>query len=466
MMRALIVLVTLALASLAAAPAQALNDNLYFTVAQNSSACFDVSLPLDLDTLETDYYIINVSTDFPMNLKFINTSAAAGNIVKVPLCFISRGMDEGDFAYYKILSHSGRHARRWSGGVCVSEISDVDYIPGGPSGDESPCDLINGNEDLFYIGFLQPVKWAPTGSELNYTIMVRSMENITLELSAEGLEYRFSRRIVETSSTGKLETVDLTVGVPAKYGRYPLTVRARMKFKGEYCYLPFCMRETNATLLAGALGGMGWSATLFPGYISSSSAKPIPYTAVIRNQEEEDVFEASLELPAGFETDWIPRSAVIGRGEYEMFNFTVTPPDEIKTHEITLKVTAGGEEREYKSYLSVRGIEGDVKREWNSLRNNVSDSRLRSEIEQRVSQFLSQQGKGFGLEEYMSIKNLLSSARSGDGVSPPTGDNRTVAPPTEWDPLQIVFILVPIAVILVLILLFFRKSIKTAEIRP
>lgn len=432
-------------------PAHALMDNFYFTMPPDSSSCFPVRLPVDLNTLARGYYTLNTTSGFPLNLGYVRTFAEAVNVVKVPLCFYSRGKEEGDFAYYTIRAGALGLYSEFGGGICVSGGRDRESRE--PREGQNPCGLINGYEDLFYISFLGNVQWALPGTRINYTLLVQSMKPLDLEITFEsGLQMTPGKVSVRIPETGRAEPVIVEVRAPNS-GEHEIRARARVKLGGEYCGIPFCMMEAKARLIVGEAFGSGFEVFVFPQFLSLEFAKPVPYTIFIENRDQEGSFTVETEPPGGLEADWTRKTLSIRKDERKELSLNITPQiQEAGDYTITFRVSSGGIEKFQEAYLSVRETESDILRRWNLVKGNISEPR-REKIEFEVDRFIADyRMKGLDFEDYRRIDALLKDAEQ--GIETPAEGQ-----PGEPQPLNPLLIAISVlAIILILIFMFYKKS--------
>lgn len=439
-------------------PAHALVDNFYFTMPPDASRCFSVRLPIDLNTLTRGYCTLNTSSDFPMNLKFIKTFAEAVNIVKVPLCFYSEGKRDGDFAYYRIMAEALGLHKEFNGGICVSGTQDVESRKLAEG--RSPCDLINGYEDLFYIAFLEPVQWALPGTRINYTLLIQSMKPLELEVTFEsGLQVSPQRVSVKIPKGGRAEPVSLEVRAPGS-GEHDIRAKARVKTADGYCDIPFCEMEARARLIAGGAARPGFDLLVFPQFLSVDFAKPVPYTVFIENSGQEAGFIVQIELPEGLEADWTRKVISVSKGERKELPLNITPQiREAGDYMITFTASSGGIERVQEAYLSVRETESDILRRWNAINGSMPEAgreKLQFEVDRFVADY---RMKGFDFEDYKKMDRLLKEAENMTGPLP---EGRKEEP----EALNPVLIAIPVAVIiLILIFMFYKKSKPLEEMK-
>lgn len=436
--------------------ARALTDNFYFTIPPDSSGCLAVRLPIDLNTLVRDYYTLETSSDLPVNLRFVKTFAEALNVVKVPLCFYSSGRKEGDFSYYTIKAGMYGLSREFKGGICISETRDMESRE---AEGRNPCELINGYEDLFYISFLEPVQWALPGTRINYTILVQSMKALDIGVKLDSdLRITPGEFLIRTPESGRADSVSIEVLVPAS-GEHEIKAMARVVIDGEYCDIPFCLMEAETRLIAGSKYRQGFDFFVFPPFLSSDFSEPVLYTLFIENFDEERGFDIRIEPPEGIEPDWVQKTVSIKKGERRELEVNITPLSR-EAESYTIRFTAGSEgiEKTQEVYLSVREIESDILRRWDSIRDNLTETKRRS-IELEVDRFIDDyRVEGLDFDEYKKIDTLLKEA---EGFEPPQDGGGE-----EPQPLNPLLIAIPIIIIiLVLIILFYRRSrpLETGE---
>ncbi len=439
----------LLLAALLPPPAGALTDNLYFTIPPDSSGCLNARLPVDLHTLARDYYTLETVSDFPVNLGFVRTFAEAVNTVKVPVCFYSRGRRQGDFSYYAITANALGLHREFRGGICVSETDDRESRQ--PEEGQNPCDLINGYEDLFYMGFMEPVQWALPGARINYTLLVQGTSPLDLDITLEsGLQVTPRSVSVRIPETGRA-AVTLEAKAPDS-GEYVIRARARVRLGDRYCDIPFCRMEAEARLSVGSAARSGFEVFIFPRFLSPDFAEPIPYTILIENMDEDASFIVQIMLPEGLESDWTRKTVSIRGGERRELGVNITPKSqEPGQYAIGFSVSSSGIEKTEEAYLSVREIESDISRRWGFIRNNLSEVKRR-ELDFEIDRFLSDYRRsGLDLDEYSKIDALLKEA---EGHEPPANGHEEE--PQYLSPLLIA--IPAIVAILILVYMFRRKS--------
>jgi len=210
--------------------------------------------------------------------------------------------------------------------------------------------------------------------------------------------------------------------------------------------------EANTTLSVGSIVKSGFGLFIFPQFLSSDFAEPIPYTIFIENRDEEAGFTVQIMLPEGLEADWTQKTVSVKKDERKELKVNITPmSQEPGQYAIEFSVSSAGVEQIQEAYLSVKEIESDILRRWDVIKSNISEIK-RQEINLEIDKFLADyRAVGFDPDSYKKMDTLLNDA---EGFKPPVNGQKD-----EPQPLNPILIAVPIiAIILALVYIFYKKS--------
>ncbi len=432
-----------------------LENNLYFTMAPNSSQCLSATLPTDMGFLDDDNYTVKIKSDFETNLNFIQTRAGMDNSVKIPICFSSEKRNEGDYSSYNIsLSGTKFSTLEVNGGICVSSISGANKATS--KQEQNPCEIINGLQDLFWLDLYPQQILSDPGQEETVYLEVWPSIDLDLDISIDT-----NAQINTNSSYLRLKQyerkqIELKVKVPTK-GKYYLNVSAKVVLNRRYCDLPFCKKDLQTKISSG-IGSKrdGWSFLVLPRFLSAYSTKPIEYVTIIENNLEDRNFSISLDLPPSLSADVKNITDFIRKGERKEFRFNVTILDD-KPQKYTIDFAVKGDvERVLTAFLSLYESGDDLKRQWSAVRDGADD-RSKAEVDNLVSRYLIDlKDNGFSLDEYNKIKEKIKNTEKGNK---PLQTTQTTNQPTNPDSSQLIFfVLVPVIVIMVLLVFLFIKK--------
>lgn len=452
------------LVSVSFASSRELKNNFYYNIPAESAKCFNMNLPSDIGVYEDDRVTVNVTTDAETNIKFIEIATSPQNPVVVPLCFFSFNRKAGGFSNYTILLDSEKSNQEIiRGGFCVSESKDT--ATGIPK--HNVCDFIIKDEKIFDVFFQYgdrtPMQKGKIGK---MPVRLYSQNKMDIELSVESsLDIEPKNYLVHLDPR-KAQTVEFEAA-PEKSGNYPIKITAEAVINGEKCdseKIPFCKRQIEGTVVVDSIGLQGWHFYVTPQSYSTFSNKPIPYTAVVENHDEEREFQVELKLPEGLRSGFTTASIKLGPGGKKEFNIEIIP-EVAAPQEFEIQFFARADvEKIINSQLSFRDTEKSINGYWSDIRDNVSPD-LRPVVEAELRSFLSDyRENGIELNEYGEILDLLEKAEAGQPVLIKQQNITETKGAKKIQPFSPYFILVPIIIILAFVfVLFYKRSRNSAE---
>ncbi len=397
-------------------------ESLYISLPPEQVQCVQFQLPDDSGVFTSglfDYELRSTAEWGDLTEQTVTTDE--NNTVRVPMCFSSFGRSEGECSRtysVSIASPDLDVSRSFGGGVCVSSIPDIDFVPASQDPPENPMDALNDNADIFSIGFLQEVVYTDSG-EATLALLAESYASVTLDIFAEGLDPE--NMAVELSPKNPKQSIEFT-----KQGTGSVVVKARIRgCSGSHCYGEASaeVREKAGTEL------VGFSLSLLPRSLNVKRLDPVKYELVITNYGQEAEFKVELALPEGMESPFSSQSLSIDGSE--SIRFEVTPQKESAQYQLLAKVTSLGNSKQATAYLSTNELLTDALREAEEVKRQNPDAS--GEVDEQLdSWYESYKSKAYGeeLEEYEGFKSALES------MKPPTDqENQTRQTPAPSQPL-------------------------------
>src|SRR3989344_8223707 len=275
-------IIFLILAVLLPSLAYALDNNFYFTVPPNGERCLNFDIPRDFTTFAEGRYQVNLTSDLPTNIHFIDTDASSKNRIDVPICFSAKDRNESDFGYYKFLLKSKDRLKTISGGICVSSLEDVDVI----NKKGEPCDLMNSHNNLFSGSLSPETLYHETGKSRNITLKISSQEDIDVEVRPEtSLNIDKTPKIVRLER-GKIQFIPFSISSSDR-GAHNFSVFLNAIINRDYCKFPFCQLEVQSEVFVDGVTRTGWDFEVFPRTASTTRLEPTEFAVTITNYDDE-----------------------------------------------------------------------------------------------------------------------------------------------------------------------------------
>ncbi len=334
--------------------------NFYFTVPPNGEKCFDFNIPKDFNTGSEDRYQINITSDLPVNLNFIETYASTKNNIDLPICFSAKNRNESEFGYYKIFLKSKSKERILKGGICISSLDDVDVV----NKQAEPCDLINSHNNLFSASLSPSQVITSPEKQTKISLRLLSSEDIDIEIRPEtniNLIDKTPRIVRLERGRVKTEVFDF---VAPKKGEYNFSVDLAAIVNREYCNFPFCKLRLDTTVSVDGVKKTGWDMSVFPISHSVNRLEPTEFLVTIDNHEDDKDFIIDAIVPQGLRTDFRQTTINVKKDEQKDVLVRVVP-ENLDQKLYTLAFTAQADRQEVEqAYLSVGEIITDTCRKF------------------------------------------------------------------------------------------------------
>ncbi|UCD07868.1 MAG: hypothetical protein JSW41_02795, partial [Candidatus Aenigmatarchaeota archaeon] len=305
-----------------------LTDNLYFAMPNNTIECIDLILPDDSGFMgmgEYEYKITCTSNWSDLTEQIVRTDE--NNTVRIPLCFSGFGRSNGECSppfTIGIYSSMLGIENNWSGGVCISKYPDFDIVDEEAEDEDDVWDIINGNVDLFDIGFSLGILYVEPEKIATYSLLVESYASLTIDLDVKNTVLSISplSETVQTSSSNPYHKIDFTINTPAQNGEYSFDVEANIR----NCEGTFCRKVVKGILVVNdTLPETGVLVYLFPQNINVKNLDPVFFMLTIQNYEKEKTFLTIINIDPDTPTNFPRGSVVVAKDSYKTIEFTVTP---------------------------------------------------------------------------------------------------------------------------------------------
>ncbi len=394
------------------------------------------------------------------------------NTVKIPICFSGFGKEIGECSPPFTIGVSSAALgieNEWDGGVCISRYPDFDISDEEAESEEDVRKILDGNADLFDVGFSFERTYSEPGESVVYSLLVESYASLTIDLSVKNtnLDITPTTETVRTSSSDPYHTVYITIQTPDQEGEYNFDVEA----SARRCEGGFCRKTTTGTLVVNeSLPETGFSVYLFPKNINVKELKPVLYTFTIQNHGKAKIFSTRIDIKPVTTTDFEWRDDVIVFEDSEKtINFTVTPKEVSSLYEIGVTVVYEGLEKKASASLSTNEMLTDAIRDADSIKDLDPD--LAGDVDSSLDDWYNKyktSDYGDGLGDYKTLKDTLSDLRNQTGKAPSGQEPYTPEPVTDGEDqeegmgwLWIVPVIIIIVIAVILLIVFFKKSEKT-----
>ena len=430
----------------------ALPDNLYIAMEPDKLVCFDIVLPDDMDVIvpgKIEYRILlnpPSSEETWATLTEVVVRTDENNTVVVPICFSTYGKRIGQCSEKFTLTITGNDlpAKTFEGGVCVSELPDIDTEK--ISGNETEKGLSDVN--LFDMEIKKPVKFSTPNVPVNYTVMIQSYADITIDLDVES-----NGRLIVSKKVDFKEEEYKEVNFTLKArntGIYNFSIIARVK----NCDGSFCVKEREGQLIVKNYLERegGFTVSLFPKNINVKNLVPVEYRLTITNNGfENDEFEINIQISDNLTADFQKKVVKVPVGYEKTIKFNVTPQSVSSLFNITAVVTSGDVIKKDTAYLSTNEMLTDMLRR---VERNESDANKLNEWYSLYinSNYGDEVDEYAELNEEINTQNIVNEDYNNDKINDNIRHNKY--------PLWYVFLAVPIAA-LVFIILFVVSKLKS-----
>lgn len=477
-MKKILVFVFLLCAALLFQSGQAyrLTSNLYFAIPNDTIECIDVILPDDSGFMgmgEYEYKIMCTSNWSDLTEQIVRTDE--NNTVRIPICFSGFGRENGDCSPPFTISISSSMLRienNWSGGVCISKYPDFDIVDEEAEDEDDVWDIINGNVDLFDMGFSPGILHVEPEKIVTYSLLVESYASLTIDLDVKNTALSISptSETVQTSSSTPYHKIDFTINTPDQNGEYSFDVDADIR----NCEGTFCRKVVKGVVVVNdTLPETGVLVYLFPQNLNVKSLEPVIYMLTIQNYEEERTFLTGINIDPDTLTDFPEGSVVVAKDSYKTIEFTVTPNNVSSLYQIDVTVEYEGLEKKVSAALSTNEMLTDAMRDADYIKN--LNPNLTGDVNSALDDWYNDHKTsdyGTDMDNYATLKDSLADLmnRTADGGVPVDGGPYTNGGPVtdgedqeEGGWLWIVLPIIIVIVVIILLVTFFKKSRKIDE---
>ena len=397
--------------------AQALPDNLYFTLPNDTVKCINIVLPDDIDAILPGKieYTLEMSpgpyqTWSDLSHQIVRTDE--NNTAVIPVCFRTFGKNPGDEAepFTLTITAPGLPSRTVRGGVSVSGYPDMDTSQAQPG--QNVSQIVNSQLDVFDMALKKRLQFASPGQAVTYILLLQSSANLNLDITARGnLTITPSSTTTALSSTHPRKEIALVITAPNKEGDYQFWITARIRG----CSGSFCTKTVFGRLVVReeVPREAGWTVSLFPSNLNVKKLEPIKYTFTITNNGPAKTFSVDAAMPYGLETDFQPKALEVAAGSEGMVEFTATPTESMTLYELEVSATADGLIKSDSSYLATNEMLTDTLREAGDIKARA-DPETVDDINNALAKFSQAYGqKEYGEEigDYARLQDVLSRAR-------------------------------------------------------
>ncbi len=392
-----------------------INDNLYFTISNDSVKCVDIFLPDDAGVFDLglfEYVITSTSPWGDLTEQIVRTDE--NNTVLIPICFFGSEWPECQCSNHTITISvpSLGISKTFRGGVCVSSIEDVDIVD--DAGGQTPDQVLNTNMDMFSIGFQMPVQHAAPGETVTYRLFAESQADIVLDIIFENSELSVipAQAQAELDSSNPFELFDFNVTAPSQAGSYTFTITAAARD----CTGNFCTKKARGTLNVGGTPSAGFSVNLFPKNLNVRELTSVRYEFSIQNFGEPENFTITGNIPQNLATDFRETTLFVGSKKIKSIKFSVTPAASSSLYEITISATGSGNNTKHATaYLSTNEMLTDPQRYANSITGSTDNRSIINNVNNAMNSWqnsYSSNTYGADTGQYSSLQETLGIAQS------------------------------------------------------
>jgi hypothetical protein len=416
-------------------------DGQYISVRPGGIVTVIVDLPMDAGMEAGEGFVYSLEMVPDPNMTWSDFSYQSfrkvedNNTASIAINFDTSGKKVGDcsspYTLTLVVERMPKRVERvWSGGVCVSEWEDVDYVTEG-IGDQ-PNDVmntLNDHTDTFDMQLNPKTISATPGEIKEFTLNVGGSEPMDIQVSvSEGtIPIEPLGAAVSTSEEEPHQTITFSLRAPQEEGEYTFSIEGETGgCGGSYCSKTVTGRiEVSET----PEEETGFSVTMFPENIDSRNLKPVTLRYTVKNNLDEDrEFDISLDIePIGARHTFEEESIEVGPKAMETSSFIFTPAEERKMYRVTVTATSGEEELSFTSFISTDEMVSDLLRERDDIWSDLSQA----DQTELGSQIMDWRGdyKTADYEEnmdgYSSLKETIDAART---------ETQTEAPDDfDWD---------------------------------
>jgi hypothetical protein len=375
----------------------------------DSVMCFDIILPDDMGVIipgKVEYTILlePASEETWASLTEAIVRTDENNTVVIPLCFSTYGKRIGQCSerFTLIIMGNDLPTKTFKGGVCVSELPDIDTED---VGDGSTRDGLS-DTNLFDMDIKKSVKFSVPDMPVNYTVMVQSHADIVLDLTVESKGRVILSKEVDFKEKEYRE-VNFTLKAK-ETGTYNFSIVAKVKD----CEGSFCVKKRSGQLIVKQYlqEEAGFTISLFPKNLNIKSIEPVEYRLTITNNGmEDDDFLVDLEISENLTTDFQKKTVSVPKGYEKTIIFNVIPQSVSSLFNITAIVTLGDVVKKDTVYLSTNEMLKDALRNMEAL--DYDKEIVAKDLNEWYNTYRSSE-YGKDLNEYAELSSKLKSAQT------------------------------------------------------
>lgn len=456
---------------LLAGSVQALDDNQYYTISLNQTrGCIYILLPQDMGISSVNrstVAILEVESPW-IRLSYNKVTLDPGVSVKVPVCFYPTSIRDGEYAHYNIRVYSqfNEYSKYVSGGMCVSNYSDVDSGVEVMEG-EDICELMSDNSDVFDIQFKEEKSVVSPGESVYKTIYVTSYADVDVQVSLQtDLENDFSGTTLGLDETHPVAANRFMITAPDTEGNYTLKMTGRI----AGCSESFCFKETESLIeVREGASRESYTATVVPKNINIKSENTADYRIIITNYGPEQDFTVSATSYPDLDIDPETESVSVYTDEEETIRFGVTPPSGDKElYRLEFEVSTDDSNVILESYLTVGELFTDAMRDLEQKKEEVGDDSFDEDADEIFSNWKnSYENSDYGedIEDYEQFKEDLDESKEshesgGNGGKENGNGNGEIPPPGGFD---WTLVIIPIIIVVAIILFIVYKKSRVVD---
>jgi len=402
-------------------------DGQYISVRPGGIATVVVDLPMDvgMETGEGFVYSLEMTPDPNMTWSDFSYQSFRkvedNNTASIAINFDTVGKKVGDcsspYTLTLVVERMPRRVERvWTGGICVSEWEDVDYVTGG-IGDE-PKDVmntLNDHTDTFDMQLDPKIIKAAPGEIKEFTLTVGGSEPAELKVSVSQGTIPIEPLSVTASTTDEepYQTIEFSLRAPQEEGEFEFSIEGKTGCQGSYCRKSVTGRISVSEALEEE---SGFSVTMFPENIDSRNLNPVTLRYTVKNNlDESREFGISLDIePIGASHTFEEETIEVGPKSGKTNSFIFTPAEERKMYRVTVTATSGGEESSFTSFVSTDEMVSDLLRERDDIWSDLSSSDQTVLGEQIMDWRGDYKTADYeeNMEGYSSLKETIDAART------------------------------------------------------
>ncbi len=436
-----------------------LQDNQFFTLTPNETACLTITLPDDIgsdDAGKQDYLLTTTAfawADVTSQLVRTDENSTA----LIPICFSSSDRTFGECSDpYRISIRSSNRTREWRGGVCVSGTRDIDVSSAPAASAADIRSILSSTSNPFDAAFSSPRFSGTPGEPVSVNILIQSAA--ALRYSIRLLEPVALSATAATSPTSQQATSTLTFIIPASSA----TLRAEIQAN---CPGSSCTRQIEAALIVGQDTSAGFDLTLFPQNLNIRTLAPVDFQILLRNHGTARTIILEPRFPADLLSEYSGEAVTLEPGSAKVIPFRATPTRPRSSYETVIRATSHGVQKEAHSILSVDELLTDARLSM----ANTSTPNTQAAVAAFEAAYPSL-STPTDLQAYQDLQAALAGLPPSPSASVPDTlpsdlPSASPAPAVQINPTLLYLLLVAAAGVIVMIILFrfYKASSSTQE---